>query len=344
MAPMGKHEMDEFAPNVTLAAPDGPRRDHLWVLAVIAACALAEVWPSWVGLGSASGFPKLGSMPTDWVLAVVMEAYWAYTLYAWLAASPGPRSRAFAMWSCGVVFVLSLVGQVTYHEMTLPPGTGDGERASAAFVTILPVTVLAMIAVLIHLRHADREAKAAKARAAARAERMAATERAEADERAHLRRELDAVTARTETEITALRGVATGAEAEAETARAEAEALAGEVQSLTRKLAEIRERQKAGSRGGKQAGSGRRNRPGNAAATGAQAPAATGPEDAPGSGAEVPPSDLDAEALVLWHVDKGKSASAAGILAGLSDSRGRQIVRDLAKKAPRGVDAAGTEA
>jgi hypothetical protein len=339
--PKGKHALDDAA---ALDTRPVPRRDHIWVLAVIAACALAEVWPSWVGLGAESGFPKLGRMPTDWVLAVVMEAYWAYTLYAWLAASPGPRSRTFAMWSCGVVFILSLVGQVTYHEMTLPQGTGDGERASAAFVTILPVTVLAMIAILIHMRHADREAKAAAARAAARAERLAEIERAEADERASLRRELAAVTARTETEITGLRATATGAAAEAEAARAEAESLAGQVQSLTRKLADARERQKTGSRTRKQAGNGARNGAGNTAAAAPETSPATGPEDVPVSGAETPPSDLDAEALVLWHVDKGKSASEAGRLAGLSDSRGRQIVRDLAKKAPQGVDAAGPEA
>src|SRR6478752_5182579 len=71
-------------------------RDHLWVLAVIAGCALLEVWASWVTIGSLSGFPKIGGkhgMPTDWILAVTTEAYWGYALYAWLAAAPGPRSR-----------------------------------------------------------------------------------------------------------------------------------------------------------------------------------------------------------------------------------------------------------
>jgi hypothetical protein len=167
-------------------------RDHLWVLAVIAACALAEVWASWVGIGSVSGFPDLGRVHTDWILAVVMEAYWAYALYAWLAASPGPRSRSFAMWSCGVVFVLSLVGQVSYHEMTAPSGMPMGRRVVVGFVTILPVTVLALIAVLIHLRHGDR-ADAAEAEAAARkAERDAAEAAGAADERVALRAELEA--------------------------------------------------------------------------------------------------------------------------------------------------------
>lgn len=182
------------------------RPDHLWVLVVIAAAALAEVWGSWVGIGSISGFPVLlGKIPTDWVLALVMEGYWAYGLYAWLAASPGPRSRGFAMWSCGVVFILSLVGQVTYHEMTVPPDTSIGRRVVVGFVTVLPVTGLALIAVLIHLRHADRETVAAAVRTAAEAERRAAIERAEADERTALRAELDALKVRAETDLSALR-------------------------------------------------------------------------------------------------------------------------------------------
>lgn len=139
------------APSVTKA-----RRDHLWVLFVVAASVLAEVWASWVGIGSISGFPRIGPIPTDWVLAVAMEAYWGYALYAWLVASPGPRSRAMAMWSCAAVFVLSLIGQVLYHEITAPAATPLGKRFVIGFVTSLPVIVLALIAVLIHLRHADR--------------------------------------------------------------------------------------------------------------------------------------------------------------------------------------------
>lgn len=165
-------------------------------------------------------------MPTDWVLAVVMEAYWAYTLYAWLAASPGPRSRTFAMWSCGVVFILSLVGQVTYHEMTLPQGTGDGARASAAFVTILPVTVLAMIAVLIHLRHADREAKAHAVRVAVAKAARLAEDQAAADGRTALRAEL--------AEARAELDAAFAARTEAEQRAAQAETQAA---SFARKLA-----------------------------------------------------------------------------------------------------------
>lgn len=191
------------------------RHDHLWVLFVIAFCVLAEVWASWVGIGAISGFPKIGHIPTDWVLAVAMEAYWGYALYAWLVASPGPRSRAMAMWSCAVVFVLSLVGQVLYHEITAPAGTPIGKRLVIGFVTSLPVIVLALIAVLIHLRHLDR------------------AEAAEAAEGAVEQTELAAV----RTELSEAREAVRTMQAELQASRTEtAEAAAG-VEVLARKLA-----------------------------------------------------------------------------------------------------------
>jgi hypothetical protein len=136
------------------------RRDHLWVLAVIAICALFEVWVSWVTIGSMSGFPKIGGargLPTAWTLAVTSEAYWGYALYAWLAGAPGPRSRRFAMWSFAVVFVLSLIGQAASH--LVPQGTVPPPEV-VVFITSLPVIVLALIAVLVHLRQLDREESA----------------------------------------------------------------------------------------------------------------------------------------------------------------------------------------
>jgi hypothetical protein len=136
------------------------RRDHLWVLAVIAICALFEVWVSWVTIGSMSGFPKIGGargLPTAWTLAVTSEAYWGYALYAWLAGAPGPRSRRFARWSFAVVFVLSLIGQAASH--LVPQGTVPPPEV-VVFITSLPVIVLALIAVLVHLRQLDREESA----------------------------------------------------------------------------------------------------------------------------------------------------------------------------------------
>ena len=38
-------------------------KDYLWVLAVVAACCLIKVSPSWVGIAAAAGFPRVGRMP-----------------------------------------------------------------------------------------------------------------------------------------------------------------------------------------------------------------------------------------------------------------------------------------
>jgi hypothetical protein len=139
-----------------------------------------------------SGFPRIDGVPTDWVLAVAVEAYWGYALYAWLAAAPGPRSRAMAMWSCAVVFALSLVSQVSYHELTAPAGVTTGRRFVIGFASALPVIILALIAVLIHLRHLDRTEAAAAEQARQEAEREAYAAAAKTDERTALRAELAA--------------------------------------------------------------------------------------------------------------------------------------------------------
>jgi hypothetical protein len=291
------------------------RKDHLWVLFTIAACVLAEVWASWVGIGAISGFPRIDGIPTDWVLAMAMEAYWGYALYAWLVASPGPRSRAMAMWSCAVVFAMSLAGQVLYHELTVPPGTPPGRRVVIGFVTSLPVIVLALIAVLIHLRHADREDAAQAVRAKAEAERQAAIERAEADERAALRAELE--TLRQEF-------------AAAETARGEAERRAEDADAntatLTRKLAAMSEAK--GTR-----------------KPGARKPAASTRKSA-GSPPETRlPDDFDAqtEALRILAAEPDISGAKLAERVGRSERWGQLFKSNLAKTAPQGIDSDGPE-
>lgn len=187
------------------------RRDHLWVLAVIAVCALLEVWASWVTIGSLSGFPKIGGkhgMPTDWILAVTTEAYWGYALYAWLAGAPGPKSRRFAMWSAVAVFALSLVGQAASH--LVKPGTTP-PPALIVFVTALPVLVLALIAVLIHMRQLDREDAEKSVR-----------QDEEASEIASLRADLDAARG----ELEPIREALAEAKHEAEDAKSRSETLA----------------------------------------------------------------------------------------------------------------------
>ena len=159
-------------------------------------------------------------MPTDWTLAVIMEAYWAYALYAWLATAAGVRSRRFAMWSASGVFILSLAGQSAARLVGVKPMT--------AFANGMPVIVLALIAILVHLRQLDRADTAAAEEAARRDERARAEEAAATDERTALRAELDALAA----EVEPLR------EALAEAERRESEALK-RVETLTQKVAAL---------------------------------------------------------------------------------------------------------
>lgn len=200
MPGMTNHRMTERHASKT-------RRDHLWVLAVIAVFALYDVWGGWTEIGNKSGFAH----GTGWTLTVIVEVYWGYALYAWLAAAPGPRSRRFAMWSAAGVFVLSLVGQgasrLAAHKM--PPA------GVVVFVSALPVIVLALIAVLIHLRHIDR------------------AEMTEADGGAAEQTELVAVQA----ELNEAREAARTMQAGLEAARAETAEAAAKAEVLARKLA-----------------------------------------------------------------------------------------------------------
>lgn len=248
MSDMGTHEQ--------VTAP----RDHLWVAVVIAACVLLEVWASWLGIGAVSGFPRLGRMTTGWILPVATEAYWSYALWAWLAAPPGSRSRRFAMWTAAGMFALSLLGQESGHLLAASRDQAPPAYV-VAFVTALPLISLALIAILVHLRQADREEVAALARAAeqaareaatlrAEAERLAAIERAEADDRAWLRAELDRVTGSAEETLSALREELTGkldaeqsarenAQQDLETARQEAAGALARAEKLDAKLAAL---------------------------------------------------------------------------------------------------------
>jgi Protein of unknown function (DUF2637) len=95
--------------------------------------------------------------------------------------------------------------------------------------------------------------------------------------------------------------------------------------------AEILARKLGGNGGRKGAGnSGRKAARKPTGTTGRPKPEATAPETAPDETA-----DVDSEALVLKYLAEGYSASEAGRKAGLSDSRGRQIARNLAKTAPQ---------
>ena len=290
------------------------RRDHLWVLAIVAAFAFYDVWVAWTELGNKSGFAH----GTGWTLTVIVELYWGYAGFAWLAGAPGLRSRRFAMFSAFGVFVLSLIGQGSSYLAVgrTPPAV------VVVFVRLLPVTVLALLAVLVHLRHLDRaDAEAAAeeaARVAATAERAAAA----GDERAALRAQLDEMRDEMSAAEEGMRAELEAAVTARDDAQREAELAVAKADRLTRK--------RAGNGGRKRGGtSGREQTRKPAAATARKQEPATGPGDV---------SDVDAEALVLKYLDEGHSASKAGVMAGLSDSRGRQIARKLATAAPKGQD------
>lgn len=193
-------------PMQTPAHAKPARRDHLWVLVIIAGFAMYDVWGAWSQLGNKSGFAH----GTGWTLTVIVEAYWAYALFAWFRA-PGPRSRRFAMGSAVFVFVMSLAGQGSAHLTAgrMPPA------AVVVFVSVLPVTVLMLIAVLIHLRQKDRE------------------EAAEVGERSSVQAEMDVLRVQVETLMSDL---ATAVTARADADRRESEALT-RAENLAQKLA-----------------------------------------------------------------------------------------------------------
>lgn len=235
MSDMGQHE---FTPV--------PRRDRfLWAAAGIAACTMLEVWGSWLQIGAVSGFPRFGPVTTGWILPVSTEAYWSCALLAWLASPAGERSRRFAMWSGAAMFLLSLGGQELAHLLAA------GHRAPSAwvvaFVSALPLVSLALVAVLVHLRHADREAAAVAQRLAGETARQAAAERAEAGELAALRRELadlqaslsarlEDASASHEAEASALRSELEATRTALESARSETAGAIAKADALTRKL------------------------------------------------------------------------------------------------------------
>jgi hypothetical protein len=276
-----------------------PRRDHLWVLVVIATCALIETFPSWVGIGAVSGFPEFGRMPTDWTLAVTQEAYWGYALYAGIVAVVGPRSRRFALWSAGAVFVLSLVGQAAYHLMAAAHLTAPPQWV-VVFVAALPVIVLALAVILIHLRHADRADAETAERAQQEADRAAAEAAAAADERTALRVDLEA-----QQEALA------AAQTERDAAQREAADVAAKAEVMARKLAAAAEAKRT-----------RRTAQKKAAAV----PAARVPRDV----------DVQAEALAIVAAEPGISGKELGERVGRSERWGQTFKQNLAPAAPKG--------
>lgn len=160
---------DQQEPGATISSMTPPSkhaktRDHLWVLAIIAVFALVDVVESWTQVGDKSGYAH----GTSWTLTVIVEAFAAYSLWAWFTA-PGKRSRRFAMCSALGVLALSLVGQgaSVLAVNAVPP------LWLRVFVKDLPVIVLALIAIMVELRRQDRARKAKAEEAAAKADALA---------------------------------------------------------------------------------------------------------------------------------------------------------------------------
>ena len=285
------------------AKPAG--RDRLlWIVAVIATFALYDVWGAWTEVGDKSGFAH----GTGWTLTVIVEAFGVCALVAWLADAPGPRSRRFAMWSAVIVFALSLAGQASSHltaRSQVPPA------AVVVLVSVLPVIVLALGAVLIHLRIKDR------AEAAGAAERsLAAT--AEAQREAAEESDLDALRA----ELEAARMALAGAAAERETALREAAEATAKAETAARKLAALAARKRTPQTPAKKAASAPRSDP-------AEDPATEVPNDV----------DAQAEALSILAAEPGISGAKLAERVGKSERWGQTFKKNLAgAAAPLGQD------
>jgi hypothetical protein len=135
----------------------GPRR---WPLALIAAPAAVAVWSGWVGLGGMCGFgvihPLPGILPgfqinTAITLPVGVEAYGAYALGAWLAATGVPeRAQRFARRSAIGALALGMLGQVVYHLLAAA-GATRAPWPVVVLVSCMPVVTLGFGAALTHL-------------------------------------------------------------------------------------------------------------------------------------------------------------------------------------------------
>jgi hypothetical protein len=285
------------------AKPSG--YDHAWVLVVVAGFALYDVWESWTQVGNKSGYAH----GTGWTLTVIVEAFAAYCLFAWFDA-PGRRSRQFAMWSAFAVLGLSLIGQgsSTLAAHAMPP------IWLAVFVKDLPVVVLALIALLVHVRRLDRAGAEEAGRERAEAQQRAASEGAAADERTALRADLEAA-----------RAELAGAHADLATARTELTRTAAKADAAERKLAAQKSKRTRA-----QAPAARRTKASDAA-----------PHAAPGTNDRTMlPDDFDArtQALEIWLANPQISGKDLGEAVGMKERWGQLRKAEFAATAPARQD------
>ncbi len=153
---------------VPRAGGQGRRAIPSWPLLLLALPASVAVWSGWVGIGRLTGFGEVRPLPGIWdslhldtavTLPVGVEAYAAYALRAWLAASVplSERTRRFAKWSAIGSLLLGMAGQVAYHLLT-EAGAPRAPWGVTTAVACLPVLILGMAAALAHLIRSDSAA------------------------------------------------------------------------------------------------------------------------------------------------------------------------------------------
>ena len=140
-------------------------------LILIAAPAAVAIWSGWVGLGGMCGFGVVNLLPgigggfhlnTAITLPVGVEAYAAFALGVWMAASTPPDARRFAMWSALGALAYGMLGQVVYHLLAAS-GATQAPRPVVVLVSCMPVAVLGFAAALTHLLRRPQEAQESQA-------------------------------------------------------------------------------------------------------------------------------------------------------------------------------------
>ena len=145
MSPAGESGSAQIAKGHGIDASGAPHRRVVrsWPLLLLALPAAVAVWSGWVGIGQLTGFGQVRPLPGIWnslhidsaiTLPVGVEAYAAYALHAWLAASAPltGRTRRFAKWSAiGSLLILSFrVSQACDLRCPVVDSVADGTLAA----------------------------------------------------------------------------------------------------------------------------------------------------------------------------------------------------------------------
>jgi hypothetical protein len=166
-APVDKPAEGTRAATTASAPVPGLRRVRTWPAFLVAVPAAVAIWAGWVAIGKLTGFGRVNLLPgfgRGWVvdtaitLPVGVEAYAAYAFYVALNPAAPFKARRFAGWSAGLAVVLGMGGQTAYHLMTAAGMTAAPWQITT-LVSCLPVGVFALVAVLVHLVHADSEGR-----------------------------------------------------------------------------------------------------------------------------------------------------------------------------------------